>query len=79
MSQLQVFSHKFGIHLFFQIRFLYEKGQGVSQDYKKAIEWYQKAADKGNASGMKNIGDLYYDGQGVSRLPEGNGMVSKSC
>jgi hypothetical protein len=27
---------------------LYENGKGVAQDYDKAREWYQKAADAGN-------------------------------
>ena len=29
---------------------LYDNGQGVAQDYAKAREWYEKAADKGDAS-----------------------------
>ena len=28
---------------------LYQNGQGVAKDYQKAREWYQKAADAGNA------------------------------
>ena len=28
---------------------LYQNGQGVPQDYAKAREWYEKAADKGDA------------------------------
>jgi uncharacterized protein len=31
---------------------LYESGQGVAQDYAKAREWYQKAADVGNTDAM---------------------------
>ena len=31
---------------------LYANGQGVAQDYAKAREWYEKAADKGDASAM---------------------------
>ena len=29
-------------------RLLYDNGQGVAQDYAKAREWYEKAADKGD-------------------------------
>lgn len=29
---------------------MYYNGQGVKQDYKKAIEWYEKAATQGYAS-----------------------------
>jgi TIR domain-containing protein/Sel1 repeat-containing protein len=38
---------------------LYRKGQGVAQDYSKAREWYEKAADKGLWAGMLNLGALY--------------------
>ena len=31
---------------------LYANGQGVAQDYAKAREWFEKAADKGDASAM---------------------------
>ncbi len=34
------------------------------KDYKKAMEWYQKAAVAGNAGAMLRIGYLYYTGYG---------------
>jgi uncharacterized protein len=37
---------------------MYEFGHGVAQDYGKAREWYQKAADAGNAIGMDHLGAL---------------------
>lgn len=46
---------------------LYEKGQGVAQDYKKAIEWYKKAADQGDEVAMRNIGLSYWEGSGVPK------------
>jgi tetratricopeptide (TPR) repeat protein len=33
----------------------YENGVGVPQDYVKAREWYEKAADKGDAGAKKNL------------------------
>jgi TPR repeat protein len=39
----------------------------VAQDYAKAREWFKKAADKGNASAMVNLGWLYQNGLGVAR------------
>ena len=44
---------------------LYANGQGVAQDYAKAREWYEKAADKGDAGAMVSLGLLYANGQGV--------------
>ena len=32
---------------------LYEKGQGVPQDYAEALKWYRKAAEQGNAKALK--------------------------
>ena len=34
---------------------LYEKGAGVTQDYAKAREWYQKSADKGNVDAKQAL------------------------
>ena len=36
------------------------------QDYAKAAEWYQKAAQMGNGDAMNNLGCLYASGQGVA-------------
>ncbi len=47
--------------------FMYEKGQGVSQDYKQAVEWYTKAAEQGNAWAQYNLGVKYNNGQGVAQ------------
>ena len=34
-------------------------------NYKKAIEWFEKAAEQGDADAQYNLGVMYYDGQGV--------------
>ncbi len=44
---------------------MYQTGQGVTKDLKKAAEWYQKAADQGYAVAQSNLGLMYLDGQGV--------------
>jgi TPR repeat protein len=44
---------------------LYEKGQGVSQDYTKARQWFEKAAAQGSVAAQNNLGVLYASGQGV--------------
>jgi TPR repeat protein len=46
---------------------LYKNGQGVAQDYGKAREWFQKAADAGDTDGMNDSGVLYDNGQGVTK------------
>ncbi|MGV6809668.1 MAG: tetratricopeptide repeat protein [bacterium] len=47
---------------------LYEDGDGgLSQDYDKAIHWYQQSADQGYAKAQYNLGLLYEDGKGVKQ------------
>ena len=40
----------------------YALGQGVPADAKKAVEWYEKAAAQGNAYGLSNMANRYYNG-----------------
>jgi len=44
---------------------MYDKGQGVPQDYAEAVTWYRKAAEKGFAEAQYNLGTMCYRGQGV--------------
>ena len=46
---------------------MYEFGEGVEQDYTKALEWYNKAANAGNNVTMSNIGRMYECGKGVEQ------------
>ncbi|HIC12071.1 MAG TPA: sel1 repeat family protein [Sulfurimonas sp.] len=49
----------------YNLGMIYEKGQGVKQNYIKAAKLYQKAADQEHAGAQANLGFLYYYGQGV--------------
>ena len=49
----------------FYLGLMYEKGQGVTQDYALAAQWYGKAAEQGYADAQFSIGLLYYKGQGI--------------
>ena len=42
---------------------MYEYGEGVSQNYKKAKKLYKQAADAGNSAAMFNIGYNYENGE----------------
>lgn len=42
-------------------------GQDVEQDYAKAVEHLQKAADLGDADAHYYLGECYYNGQGVAQ------------
>ena len=44
---------------------MYERGEGVRQDYTQARHWYEKAAKQGNAMAQSNLGVMYERGEGV--------------
>ena len=46
---------------------MYEKGQGVVQNYKIALKWYRLSAEQGNAFAQFNLGLKDEKGQGVSQ------------
>lgn len=45
----------------------YYNGDGVTQDYEKAVEWITKAAKQNDAAAQYNLGYCYYKGKGLSR------------
>jgi len=49
----------------FCLGFVYKNGEGVPQDYKKAVYWYTKAAEQGLATAQCNLGVMYKNGRGV--------------
>ena len=48
----------------FELGVRYSRGQGVEQDYKKAIYWYKKAAEQGHPQSQHNLGVMYYNEDG---------------
>lgn len=50
---------------------LYQAGKAAHDagDYGKAMEYYRRAADAGSADGLRGIGNLYANGEGVEKDP----------
>lgn len=46
---------------------MYDKGEGVTQDYGQAAAWYRKAADQDHAGAQLLLGAMYAEGTGVTR------------
>ena len=46
---------------------MYERGLGVSKNYKEAVKWYRFAAEQGLTKAQYNLGLMYADGRGVSQ------------
>ena len=49
--------------------YMYDKGEGVPEDHRKAVKWYRQAAEQGHAVAQSNLGYMYDKGEGV---PEDN-------
>ena len=49
----------------YNLAFMYDKGQGVIQDYKQSVKWYRKAAEQGNVRAQYNLAIMYRKGRGV--------------
>ena len=45
----------------------YEKGDGVPQDFAKALKWYLCAAEQGLVDAQCNIAQCYEKGNGVPK------------
>jgi len=44
---------------------MYDLGRGVPQDYERAVTWYRRAAQQGDAQAQNNLGVMYENGYGV--------------
>ena len=44
---------------------MYNCGEGVEQDFSKAMEWYEKAYELGSSAAAENLGYMYLYGEGV--------------
>ncbi len=51
----------------FTLAWMYDNGEGVSQDKGQAVRWYRKAAEQGHADAQYNLGSLYTRGDGVNQ------------
>ena len=51
----------------YNIGLRYFNGDSIAQDYTKAVDWYRKAAEQGNAAAQNHLGECYYYGRGVTQ------------
>ncbi len=50
----------------FELGAMFHDGDGIDQDYAKALEWYTKAAQAGNRQAAFNLALMYRNGEGTS-------------
>ena len=46
---------------------LYRLGEGVPKDYTEAVRWFRLAAEQGDVTAQRQLGDAYRFGEGVSQ------------
>ena len=44
---------------------MYARGQGMRENYAKAVKWYRLAANQGFANAQTSLGFMHVNGQGV--------------
>jgi hypothetical protein len=44
---------------------LYFNGRGTLKDHKKAISWFKKAAEQGEAESQYILGEIYVEGKAI--------------
>ena len=59
---------------------MYHQGQGVDQDYSKALREYKRAAQMGNKYAQNTLGNMYMSGQGApADLTQAIGWFEKAA
>lgn len=59
---------------------LFQFGQGVAKNETKALEYYEKAAAKGEIHALTNAGAFYYDGKGAPRnIPKAIDLITQAA
>ena len=54
----------------FALAMMYDRGEGLANDDRKALEWYTKSAEAGYAKAQLNLGFMYERGEGVAKDTE---------
>ncbi len=49
----------------YNLALMYDRGEGVPQDYVEAMKWYRLAAAQGHADAQHNLALMYDRGEGV--------------
>jgi TPR repeat protein len=54
----------------FALAMMYDRGEGLANDDRKALEWYTRSAEAGYAKAQLNLGFMYERGEGVAKDTE---------
>ena len=69
IQNLRNLAERKNAHAQFKLGVMYYKGLGLgmTQNYEKAAELFQQAAEQGHALAQNNLGFMYYHGEGVTQ------------
>ena len=67
IHQLKTLANKGDSEAQFELGVIYDNGDQLPQDLKKAAYWYTKSAQQGHVDAQYNIGDMYRTGDGVTQ------------
>ena len=67
ISGLQVLAEQGDADARFELGWLYQTGQGVTQDFNEAAKWYLMSVAQGHVGAQYNLGGLYLMGRGVTQ------------
>ena len=52
----RLYAEKGVVNAQFRLAQMYQKGQGVPQDYKEALKWFRLSAEQGDAEAQRSLG-----------------------
>lgn len=59
---------------------MYELGRGTEPNANKAVQWYERAINKGQNNARAHLGAMYFDGSGVKRdLQKALGLLNPAA
>ena len=67
LKEFQVSAEQGDVIAQYAIGWMYDNGEGVSQDDRQAFSWYKKAAEQGYAQAQFNLGWMYANGNGIEK------------
>ncbi|QLH37625.1 MAG: sel1 repeat family protein [Parachlamydiaceae bacterium] len=67
---LEEMSEKGDVQAQSRLGLCYYRGEGVNQDYEKAVQYFKQAADQNDARAQSNLGICLMYGQGIEQNKE---------
>ena len=67
LDELKILAENGQKDLQYAVGYYYENGINTAVDFKQAVEWYEKAAQKNHVEALMHLGIFYAQGKGVEK------------